>query len=1170
MATEFEQDYEDPPEAEFDLAEDELDDDNDHNYHSQHPDLTWADRLEDARNVIKNQRKFTSHAQVDEFFIRFKDVTRQCNSPTGNMLHVLVEVVKHNGLIPEEVELLVRRLVERAPDLVKVPNKEKQTPILMAIRTCQDRLLEYMISTCIEHQNQQNAIDCLNDALSYTHDGTKTALHVAFEEKLNWKSLKMLVEHASNETLSIGDNMKKTPMHHAVHFQKCNQKRTELIDLFIQKDSIERLNKPKSAKTFLDMCDKDDCSVFQEHQNTRKSWEQQISRPRPLSKAAPDPADSPKTGDRLPPRDLKLQARTRESKPQASIKGPGDRDGDRSGRKGHKLTATEEQELLRQKKKEEEQAKLKRDGSSVKDYQPSDNDESARRDSSPYRSPRTNEIDESMQIRIPDPVRQTEPSPNTAIRRSNTARDKGVEPESRNTTAKQIAAAQKEQKVRNHINNSERILQKLKLYYMRTRNPEMVMFFLYGKNMNDIQTGFDYCGSPSPISWKDFKKRFGAGQSQGYRFDSVLQYATFPYVKVIEKLSPAEKEASEKTSEQSSYGRKDIKYFLDWLYLKGVRHIIKLSVEESTDVGQGVHGDQTIQEALGKFVVERLDWKKTDLDPETMLHIGSQIESPSSGCPNDDEPVIESQVRKLTLMWSGSNAVLRAWSDEHALPKMRFLQEVEIIRPPSHLICDSKEWIEKKIGDFEGRLNKNREPLPDGLPSTRREVPFGDTPLSYIQVRLVDPTTGNEQGVTSHGVFPTNFLDPDKGINAHRWLGSVEEFASVMEPFWKSTVDKFRDMNQNMGTAERIERDVTIALIDDGVDKFQIGRPDQVLEGKSFDFHDERVNPPYLSAKGHGTTMARMILRVCPMAKIYPIRLKTFNDPNGNLTIHADYAARVSIGLHPTSIDSDINDLEAIQAALDKKADIISMSWTVPMETSQTTENPLKTNRELIRQRDMMLWKTLTIQTFVTVRKVLQKATNETLLFCSAPDKGKFTEADYPSAPFPDKFFRIGAANSDGTVFNWTPEDITFVLPGVQVAQDQIRSKSSKPSQEKEMRDQTGSSVATALGAGLAAMILYCIKASILGIKIANRNRDAISAIPAERLKQIMQRDAMKGAFESLGLLTSNKFIQVWEELDKVSGVLRKWEKMDPDSEASLKFTRDFIEFGIKLANSAK
>ncbi|KAH7006545.1 hypothetical protein EDB82DRAFT_421244 [Fusarium venenatum] len=1019
----------------MDLAEDELDDDIYRNYHFQHPDPTWADRLEEAGEVIKIQREFTSHGQVDEFFRRFGDVTRQCNDHTGNILHMLVEVVKHNGLIPENVELLIRRLVDQAPDLISVPNKDKKTPILMAIRWCQDRLLEYMISTCVNHKNQPNGIECLNTALCYAHDGEETALHAAFGEKLNWKSLKMLMEHATNETLSIGDNMKKTPMHHAVQFQKCNQQRAALIDLLIQKDSVERLHKPKSTTTFLDICDRNGCSVFQEHENTRSGWVQQLIRSRSLPKSAPDPPDLQRTGDRLLPRDLKSQTRGRESKTDAPTKVSRDRNGETSVRKVQALTATEERELLRQRMKEEEQARLKKDDFSVKDYKPIDNGEYGHRDSSPYRSGKKPDIDKSMQVKIVDPVRQTETAPNTGVRRTNTGRE-----------------------------------------------------------------------SDSGAKEAD---QFGAGQSRGYKFDPVLQYATFPCVKVIDKPSPSEKEAFEKASDRSPSGRKDVKYFLDWLYEKGVRHIIKLSVEEPSDAEQEVHGDQNIQETLGKFVIEHLDWKKTDLDPETILHIGSQIEKSSCEGLNDHDPVVESQMRKLTLIWSGTS-----------FPAFRMLTVTKI--------CDSKEWIDNRIRDFERRLNKNRSSLGGELPSSSHEVPFDDSSSGHIRVKLVDPSTGTKQGVTPHGVQPTTFLASDKGINPHQWLRSVEEFASVMEPFWNSTVNRFLDMNQNMGTTERAEKPVTIALIDDGVDKFEIDQPNQILEGKSFDFHDERVNPPYLSAKRHGTTMARMILRVCPMAEIYPIRLKTFNDPNGNLTIHADYAAR------------------AIQAALDKKVDIISMSWTLPMENSQNADNP--------------------------VRSVLQQAINgNVLMFCSAPDKGKFTGADYPSAPFPTKFFRIGAANADGTVFNWTPEDITFILPGVHVIEDQIRRKSSIPTQGTVSQEHTGSSVATALGAGLAAMILYCLKASILGIKIANRNSDAIPAIPAERLKQIKQRDAMRGAFESLGSLTSHKFIQVWEELGKVTEILRNWERVESDPEASLKFMKEFIEeFGVKLANSVK
>ncbi|TVY59789.1 hypothetical protein Focb16_v003793 [Fusarium oxysporum f. sp. cubense] len=239
------------------------------------------------------------------------------------------------------------------------------------------------------------------------------------------------------------------------------------------------------------------------------------------------------------------------------------------------------------------------------------------------------------------------------------------------------------------------------------------------------------------------------------------------------------------------------------------------------------------------------------------------------------------------------------------------------------------------------------------------------------------------------------------------------------------------------------------------------------------------------------------------MAKVYPIRLKTYSSADGKSTIDPRYAAR------------------AIQAALDKNATIISMSWTLPIESG----------------KDHMKEE---------LHAVLKRAVeNKVLMFCSAPDKGKFTELDYPSGPWPNSFFRIGAAYSNGTVFQWTPEvGITYILPGVDVVQDQIKGGSSKSGESsKSSKNLTGSSVATALGAGLAAMIIYCVKASILSVKTANQNKAAMHPIPDNRAIQVAKPDAMKRAFASLGSTTSNKFIQVWEELDKARVILERWER---------------------------
>ncbi|ENH71417.1 hypothetical protein FOC1_g10007649 [Fusarium oxysporum f. sp. cubense race 1] len=808
-------------------------------------------------------------------------------------------------------------------------NKDGQTPISMAIRTRQDQLLDYMISACVSHKKPRDSAQNLNTALCSKHDG-KPCLHAAFGEKLKPETMKMLIENASDEALSMTD--------------------------------MERLGKPKSAKTFLDISDQNGCSVFQEHANTRKTYMKQYRTAQAAQRRKKESKETQKEAERAPPRETRLHANTRESKTIPTVKAPGDRDAERCGRSSGPAASTDDRERIRQQKKEEERDRLKQAGA------PAINDRLRDRDAT--------ERDRTR------PEREAE------------SEKRVVKPSSSSKKNPDFQSALKNREKNSHI-----VLQKLKLYYMRTRNAEMVMFFLYGKNMDDIQIGFDY----------------------------------------------------------------------------RVRHIIKLSVEDSGDSGQKVHSDEVIQSALEKFVIEHLDWQKTDLDPETILHISS---------------------KRL--------AVEKTY--------------------------DSPHWINQRIMEFERRLNKNRESPHEAQLRISDSLSFSGNKSGHIRVKLVDPATGSTLGVASNIVSPTTISTPDQGVNEDRWLRSIENFASAMAPYWEDTVTNFLETRQNSGTTERVESDVVIALVDDGVDKFEIGRPDQVLEGKSFDFHDERVNPPYLSAQGHGTTMASMILRVCPMAKVYPIRLKTYNSADGKSTIDPRYAAR------------------AIQAALDKNATIISMSRTLPIESG----------------KDHMKEE---------LHAVLKRAVeNKVLMFCSAPDKGKFTELDYPSGPWPNSFFRIGAAYSNGTVFQWTPEvGITYILPGVDVVQDQIKGGSSKSGEgSKSGKNLTGSSVATALGAGLAAMIIYCVKASILSVKTANQNKAAIHPIPDDRAIQVAKPDAMKRAFASLGSTPSNKFIQVWEELDKARVILERWERENSIPEANLKCTQEFMQFGIKLTSSVK
>lgn len=139
-------------------------------------------------------------------------------------------------------------------------------------------------------------------------------------------------------------------------------------------------------------------------------------------------------------------------------------------------------------------------------------------------------------------------------------------------------------------------------------------------------------------------------------------------------------------------------------------------------------------------------------------------------------------------------------------------------------------------------------------------------------------------GEAAEGQIP---MTPMKVVTSHEWLRCMEKFATHISSFWDETIERFdKRFGDEQGdgakaTVMGIENDVVVALIDDGVASCNDAFVGRILEGKTFDYHDEFVGQYYISANGHGTEMARSILRVCPMAKIYPIRLKTHSSDGG-------------------------------------------------------------------------------------------------------------------------------------------------------------------------------------------------------------------------------------------------------------------------------------------------
>lgn len=187
---------------------------------------------------------------------------------------------------------------------------------------------------------------------------------------------------------------------------------------------------------------------------------------------------------------------------------------------------------------------------------------------------------------------------------------------------------------------------------------------------------------------------------------------------------------------------------------------------------------------------------------------------------------------------------------------------------------------------------------------------------------------------------------------------------------------------------------------------------------------------------------------------------------------------------------------------MEKNATIISMSWTIPIPKDPDPAQKLFED---------------------AVREACRR---NVLMFCSSPDGGQFVNIlDYPSAVQRDKMFRIGAAHDYGSASESTDRGVDFILPGVNV-----NTNTATPA--------TGSSVATALAAGLAATIIYCFKISALAAKTQTQTMSSDDLLRRnnreQRLQKIFNHAEMKNAFNSIGTVTPSRFIQVWEVLDTV------------------------------------
>ena len=159
------------------------------------------------------------------------------------------------------------------------------------------------------------------------------------------------------------------------------------------------------------------------------------------------------------------------------------------------------------------------------------------------------------------------------------------------------------------------------------------------------------------------------------------------------------------------------------------------------------------------------------------------------------------------------------------------------------------------------------------------------------------------------------------------------------------------------------------------------------------------------------------------------------------------------------------------------------------------------------------------------LEKAIELAASEgILMFCAATDQGAYIDNSYPAASSTKKLFKIGAAEASGTAIKWLgdPRAVDFIFPGHNV----VKERPGDVPIDKHT-SLTGSSVATALAAGLAAVILYTVQVGAL----TPTDRARHKGVTMDDFRALKKHKRMRDAFLDIGTTdgSEKKYIAVWQ-----------------------------------------
>ncbi|GLB00822.1 hypothetical protein AtubIFM57143_010187 [Aspergillus tubingensis] len=447
-------------------------------------------------------------------------------------------------------------------------------------------------------------------------------------------------------------------------------------------------------------------------------------------------------------------------------------------------------------------------------------------------------------------------------------------------------------------------------------------------------------------------------------------------------------------------------------------------------------------------------------------------------------------LKEVYLRWSGTPSILKAWTEQDGLLRLEKLECVHLVwnkeeGPEAfHKVNSAVEYLQSRLNQAVEEINAARRTITKNSSIVEPRKPI------VVRKSEIGVSPSKRQKDTAS---PANMsIDLRKRrIQPNRWLDCIDRFADELQNVKVPATDTLV-----------LKENIKVAVIDDGVDVHIESLQGKVIGGESFDrtyLDGNGTSPYYISGGGHGTMMADMICRVCPTARLYVCKLEMHPDPDGGgRQISAESAAL------------------AVMAAVRQKVDIISMSWTV----QETDDN----QSSIIALQD-------------AIRAALDA---KILLFGAASDKGAVTEIEYPCS-FDRRIFRIGASTADGRVYgpSGNPQHLSFIFPGHKISPRSPYLEKGLPIDSEE---KSGSSISNALAAGLAALVLHCIRLGVIQAEIETKltGRCSSTAVRLSDLGKARDFYGMRSIFRGMGLNEDNqRYIEVWKRLDGPARRLR-------------------------------